>query len=176
MEQAEPKMDKNSNKGQLFVDIGEEVFSIPIYFVKEVIELGKITMVPMCSNIIVGVTNIRGSVVPVIDAAIRLGLSQSQDYDKYSCIVLYENADNITGEIATLGLIVNRVRSIEAVTDMMETNTPAFGTHIPERYIQQMIRVNNLICPILDMPELLDSSAINSEIVQHQKSSYLCRE
>ncbi|MGC9491432.1 chemotaxis protein CheW, partial [Vibrio genomosp. F10] len=63
MEQAEPKMDKNSNKGQLFVDIGEEVFSIPIYFVKEVIELGKITMVPMCSNIIVGVTNIRGSVV-----------------------------------------------------------------------------------------------------------------
>ncbi|WGW01582.1 chemotaxis protein CheW [Vibrio sp. YMD68] len=175
-QQFEHQIHEQNEMGQLFVDIGEEAFAIPIHFVKEVIELSKITSVPMCSNIINGVINVRGSVVPVIDAATRLGIPQYRDYDKYSCIVLYQNVDSVTDEVVTLGLIVNRVRSIEAVTESMATNTPAFGSHVPQQYILQMIRIHNLTLPILDMPALLDCAAINKEIVQSQRSSYGHRE
>ncbi len=162
--------------GLLFVDIGREAFAIPIHSVKEVIELTKITSVPMCSSIVNGVINVRGSVVPVIDAATRIGMEQTQDYDKYSCIVLYEREDVTTNELIVLGLLVNRVRSIEMISDDMKTNKPAFGSHIPDLFVSQMIRLKEQVFPILDMPALLDCEAINQEILSNQHSSFRLRE
>ncbi|MGF1720522.1 chemotaxis protein CheW [Vibrio kyushuensis] len=162
--------------GLLFVDIGYEVFAIPIHSVKEVIELCQITTVPMCSDVINGVINVRGSVVPVINAAIRLELDQSQKYDKFSCIVLYEYTDQTTQELVVIGLIVNRVRSIEMVNSSMNTNKPAFGSHIPEQFVMRMIRVHGQVFPILDMPVLLNSQVINQEMLSHQQSLLRFRE
>ncbi|MEZ9229930.1 chemotaxis protein CheW [Vibrio amylolyticus] len=162
--------------GLLFVDIASEAFAIPIHSVKEVIELTQITSVPMCSNIINGVINVRGSVVPVIDAATRLGMAQTQDYDKYSCIVLYEREDMTTNEFIILGLLVSRVRSIEMVSDEMKTNKPAFGSHIPEQFVSQMIRLKEEVFPILDMATLLDYKVINQETLRNQHSSFRLRE
>ncbi|MCK6261878.1 chemotaxis protein CheW [Vibrio sp. ZSDE26] len=164
------QMTEQDDIGLLFVDISTEIFAIPIHSVKEVIELTKITSVPMCSDVIHGVINVRGSVIPVIDAATRLGLPQEQKYDKYSCIVLYEHEQETVQDLVVLGLIVNRVRSIEMMAINMQTNKPAFGSHVPEQFVSKMMRIQDRVYPVLDMPVLLDSQVINQEILNHQQS------
>ena len=56
----------------LTFQLNQEVYGVNILKVKEIIDFGKITKVPMMPDFIAGVINLRGSVVPVIDLALRL--------------------------------------------------------------------------------------------------------
>ena len=56
----------------LIFNLGKEAFAIGILQVKEIIEYGQLTEVPMMPDVVRGVINLRGSVVPVIDLAISL--------------------------------------------------------------------------------------------------------
>lgn len=159
----------NSDTGLLFVEVANEIFAIPINSTKEVIEKGALTRVPMCPDIVSGVINVRGSVVPVIDASQRLGLNRKDEYDKYSCIVLYESKDNRTQESMSIGLLVARVRSIEVISDHTIVNKPAFGSIVPGNFILTMINVNGMAVPVLNMKALFDSSVLNELILQFQR-------
>ncbi|WP_345776497.1 chemotaxis protein CheW [Vibrio sp. 99-70-13A1] len=161
----------------LLVDIGGETFGISISSVKEVIELESITKVPMCSGkdgngIVSGVINVRGSVVPVIDAGKRLGLKHEEVYDKYSCIVLYESYDEASNMTVTVGILVNRVKAIESLTKEALTDAPYFGVHIPVQFVSTMARIKEQVFIILDMPALLNLSSINQEILSNQKQLF----
>jgi len=158
--------------GCLLVEIGDEVFGISVASVKEVIELEHVTQVPMCSKTISGVINVRGSVVPVIDAAKRLGLACGSEYDKYSCIVLYDSFDDTTQEMVTLGVLVKRVRAIEELKLENLADAPYFGAHIPVNFIQSMARTNNQMFVVLEMSSLLNVDSINDEIKSNQKSLF----
>ncbi|MBW3694742.1 chemotaxis protein CheW [Vibrio sp. T187] len=162
----------NSVNGCLLVDIGGEIFGISIRSVKEVIELEDVTQVPMCTSTVSGVINVRGSVVPVIDAAKRLGLRNTNSYDKYSCIVLYDCIDESTHEAITIGVLVNRVRAIEELSGEELAGAPYFGAHIPVSFILHMARVNEQVFIVLDMASMLSITSINEEIVDYQKELF----
>mgnify|MGYP000285569195 FL=1 len=161
----------------LLVDIGGEAFGISISSVKEVIELESITTVPMCSDkdgssIVSGVINVRGSVVPVIDAGKRLGLKHEKSYDKYSCIVLYESYDEASHAVVTVGILVQRVKAIEGLTAEDLTDAPYFGVHIPAHFVSTMARIKDQVFIILDMATLLNLSSINQEVLSNQKQIF----
>lgn len=154
----------------LLVDVASEMVAIPINSVKEVIEYTKITKVPMCHEQLSGVINIRGSVVPVVDAALRLDLDSNQSYDKYSCIILYESRNEKLQEDVTIGIVVSRVRSIKSIALHDIYDKPAFGVHIPSQYVAEMIEVGGDTVPLLEMPALLNGEALNGLMLQHQRS------
>ncbi|HET8708577.1 MAG TPA: chemotaxis protein CheW, partial [Pseudomonadales bacterium] len=57
--------------------VGGEMFAMKISRIKEIIEFGEITGIPLMPSFISGVINLRGAVVPVIDLALRFGRSAS---------------------------------------------------------------------------------------------------
>jgi len=69
--------------------LGGEMFAIPILNIKEIIEYGHLTTVPMMPAFIRGVINLRGSVVPVVDLAVRFG-RKAGDVTRRTCIVIIE--------------------------------------------------------------------------------------
>jgi EAL domain-containing protein (putative c-di-GMP-specific phosphodiesterase class I) len=73
--------------------LGGEMFAVGILNVKEIIEYGNLTEIPMMPPFIRGVINLRGSVVPVIDLSARFGHAQSQ-VGKRTCIVIVEVTEN----------------------------------------------------------------------------------
>ncbi|MFM2590320.1 chemotaxis protein CheW [Vibrio sp. TBV020] len=153
----------------LLVEVSSEVVAIPIDSVKEVIEYTQITQVPMCHKEVSGVINVRGSVVPVVDAAIRLGTMAHQTYDKYSCIILYESLSDKLQESVMIGLVVSRVRSIKSISLDRVFEKPAFGVHIPNQYVADMVEVDNETIPLLIMAELLNGKQINQGLLKHQQ-------
>jgi len=89
--------------------LGDEVFAIDIRKVKEVVEILKITHVPQSPDYKLGVINLRGSIVPIIDMHRKFELNTfTKTID--SAIVIVET--NINDETITIGTIVDQVEEV----------------------------------------------------------------
>ena len=132
--------------------VSDECYAIGILDVQEIIEVGRMTRVPMTPAHIRGVINLRGSVVPVVDLKARLGKSVSE-LTKRSCIVLVEVS---AGEgRQSLGMLVDEVKEILEIAPTNLQPAPAFGTDIRTDFIQAMGRVDEAFMILLDVNHVL---------------------
>ena len=136
----------------LTFSVASESYAICILDVQEIIEVGRMTRVPMTPAYIRGVINLRGSVVPVVDLSARLGKTVSQ-LSKRSCIVLVEVS--VGEERQSLGMLVDEVKEILEISDGDLQPTPAFGTDIRTDFIQAMGRVEEVFMILLNVNEVL---------------------
>lgn len=126
--------------------IGKEVFAVGILAIKEIIQYGQLTTVPLMPAYIRGVINLRGSVVPVIDLAVRLGRGEAQ-VGKRSCIVIVEV--DYGGEAMDIGVMVDMVSAvIEIGPDQIES-APAFGASVRADFIEGIGKVGAQFVVIL---------------------------
>lgn len=132
--------------------LGGEVFAIGILHIKEIIEYGQLTSVPMMPEFIRGVINLRGAVVPVVDLASRFGGKPSQ-VTRRSCIVILE----LTGEEETqvIGVVVDAVNEVLEIAGADIEPPPTFGTRIRTDFIQGMGKVQERFVIILDVNNVL---------------------
>jgi len=107
--------------------VAEAEYAIGILRVREILEYDTVTKVPTTPRSIRGVINLRGRVVPVVDLAVKLGLSESA-ITKRTCIVVVET--EFEGERAVMGVLADRVSQvIDLRADEIEP-PPSFGTRV----------------------------------------------
>jgi purine-binding chemotaxis protein CheW len=87
---------------------GDE-YAVPLLRVQEIVEYEPVTRVPAAPSFLLGVFDLRGSVLPVIDLATKLGFGASS-VTRRSCIVVVEL--EIAEQPALLGLLVDSVREV----------------------------------------------------------------
>ena len=119
--------------------LGGETFAIAILGVKEIIEYTALTDVPMMSDCIRGVINLRGSVVTVMDLSVRFN-RPSTPVTKRTCIVIVEIEDE--GERQVIGVVVDAVNAVLEIADSDIEPPPAFGAHIRNDFIAGMGKIN----------------------------------
>lgn len=133
--------------------LGEEVFSMDIRTVREIIQYGPLTTVPLMPGFVRGVINLRGAVVPVIDLQARFG-RPAANVSKKSCIVIFDALRE--GERVELGLLVDAVSEvIEIAADQIEP-PPNFGTAVRRDFIQGMGKVGSRFVIILEPDKAFD--------------------
>ena len=93
----------------LTFSLAGEMFAVGILNVKEIIECGHLTAIPMMPTFIRGVINLRGSVVPVIDLAARFGASKTEILRR-TCIIIVEVSDAETRH--DIGIMVDAVSEV----------------------------------------------------------------
>ncbi len=76
--------------------VGDEEFAVPILSIQEIIKPIEYTRVPKTPTYVLGVFNLRGSVLPLIDLRMKFGLSRSQGNDETRYMVI-KNNDEIAG-------------------------------------------------------------------------------
>ena len=141
----------DGNQYLTFFLAGEE-YAISILRVKEIIVYGTLTKVPTMPAFVRGVINLRGSVVPVMDLGIKLGMSESP-VTQCTCIIIVEV--EWEGEQTVLGLVADAVnRVIDLLPDDIEP-APAFGTHVRLDYLLGMGRVGEKFALLLDIDRVL---------------------
>ena len=132
--------------------LGSEMFAMDILGIKEIIEYGNLTSVPMMPDFIRGVINLRGSVVPVVDLSARFGRPASA-VTRRTCIVIIE-ADN-EGEKQDIGVVVDSVSEVlEIPADQIEP-APSFGAKIRADFISGMGKIKDKFVIILDAGKVL---------------------
>lgn len=76
--------------------VGDEEFCVPILSIQEIIKPIEWTRVPQTPEYIIGVFNLRGSVIPLIDLRSRFGLPTMKHTDETRFIVM-KNRDDVAG-------------------------------------------------------------------------------
>ena len=132
--------------------VGGEPFAVSILVVKEIIEYGNLTCVPMMPDFIRGVLNLRGQVLPVIDLAARFGRAPAE-VGRRTCIVIIE-MDN-DGDKQEVGVVVDSVSEVMDIAADMIQPAPAFGAKIRADFIAGMVEVNERFIIILDVDRVL---------------------
>ena len=132
--------------------LGGEMFAIAILNIKEIIEYGSLTEVPMMPGFIRGVINLRGSVVPVVDLSVRFGRSRTE-VSRRTCIVIIEveNGD----EKHDIGVMVDSVSEVLEIPRSEIEPPPAFGAKIRVDFMQGMGKVAGKFVIILNANKVL---------------------
>lgn len=132
--------------------LGGEMFAIGILGIKEIIEFGSLTAVPMMPEFIRGVINLRGAVVPVVDLSARFG-RQSTEVTRRSCIVIIEA--EAESEKHDVGVVVDSVSEVLEIPDAEIEPAPSFGAKIRSDFIHGMGKVGGKFVIILDAHKVL---------------------
>ena len=141
----------------LTFSLAGEMFAVGILNVKEIIEYGHLTEIPMMPAFIRGVINLRGSVVPVIDLAARFG-SKATEVSRRTCIVIIEVADDDTRH--DIGIMVDAVSEVLDIPSGEIEPPPSFGAHIRADFILGMGKVNGKFVIILNIDRVLSVEEI----------------
>lgn len=146
--------------------LGDEMFAIGILSIREIIEYGSVTDVPMTPPFIRGVINLRGAVVPVIDLAVRFGRTAGE-LSKRTCIVILE-IETEKGR-QEMGIVVDAVSEVLEIPPGEIEPPPQFGARIRIDFISGMGKVNGAFVVLLDASRVLSIdevaviAAINKE-------------
>ena len=136
----------------LTFNLAGEMFAVGILNVKEIIEYGSLTEIPMMPSFIRGVINLRGAVVPVVDLAARFG-GKPSEIQRRTCIVIVEvRQDDGKSDI---GIMVDAVSEVLEIPGSEIEPPPAFGAKIRADFIAGMGKVNSKFVIILDIMRVL---------------------
>lgn len=135
--------------------LGEEVFAMDIRTVREIIQYGPMTTVPLMPGFVRGVINLRGAVVPVIDLQARFGRPAAH-IGKKTCIVIFDAVRD--GERVELGLLVDAVSEVIEIAAEQIEPPPNFGASVRRDFIRGMGKVASRFVIILEPDKAFDVS------------------
>ncbi len=117
-----------------------EVFAFDISKVREVLEFSTITKVPQTPEMMKGVINLRGAVVPVIDMRIKFGMSETEKTVNTVIIIIEIELES---EPILIGALVDSVQEvIDLDADHIEP-APKIGTRLNTEFIKGMGKHND---------------------------------
>ncbi|HMW22532.1 MAG TPA: chemotaxis protein CheW [Burkholderiaceae bacterium] len=133
--------------------LGEEVFGMDIRTVREIIQAGPMTALPLMPAFVRGVINLRGSVVPVVDLNARFGRTAST-VGKKSCVVVFDTLRK--GERVELGLLVDAVSEVIKISPADIEPPPDFGSVVRRDFILGIGKVGRRFVVLLEPDRALD--------------------
>lgn len=132
--------------------IQENIYAVKVKYVIEVLNIGKITPIPKAQKHIKGVINFRGSILPIMDLRLKLGL-QEKPYDDKTVIIVFETKDNDKEEIQ-LGCISDGVYDVANIktADILPVNP--LDCKINPEYCEGFFKNENRFITILNVEKI----------------------
>lgn len=147
-ETADLYIDRDSMEGMyLTFELASEGYGLEIRNVIEIIGIQPVTRVPDMPGHVIGVLNLRGKVIPIIDVRLRFNLER-RDYDERTCIIVVDVDSN------SVGLVVDKVNEVVDIPQGNIEPAPAAGRD-HARYIQGLGKLNNHVKILLDTKALI---------------------
>lgn len=150
----------------LCLDIGRETYALTIDVVREILEVGRMTPLPMTPSFVRGVMNLRGAVVPVIDVKARFGQAATA-IGRRSAIVIVETVHRDQEGPFVVGVLVDGVSQVMDVAHQDIEPVPALGTRIPAEFLLGVAKARGALLSILDTDRVLDRDILAEKIAEH---------
>ena len=128
--------------------LNDETYGINVMQVQEVLRVTEIAPVPGAPGYVLGIINLRGNVVTVIDTRARFGLP-SADMDDASRIVIIESDQQV------IGILVDSVAEVVELRDAEIDAAPSVGNEESSRYIQGVASRDEDLLIVVDLNKLM---------------------
>lgn len=147
----------SENSQYVTLGIGEERFAVPVERVREILQMQPIARMPNAPVYFLGMIDVRGQGVPVVDLRLKLGLEKGQDTENTRIIVLQALLD---GRELTLGLKTDRVFEVTELDGNQLEPPPEIGAVWRSDCITGIGRRNGLFVTVFDLSRLFAASEI----------------
>jgi purine-binding chemotaxis protein CheW len=154
--------EKKTKKQYFGFMLGQEEFNAPISLVQEIVEIPKITYVPNVRDYVMGVMNLRGRVVPVVDLKKRLELGQRN-------ITIESRVIVCKIKTRTVGFVVDAITEVfELADEQIELPSEMFLARKEGKFIAGVSKLQNRLPILLDIPKIFEQS--KSEYAEKKKN------
>jgi purine-binding chemotaxis protein CheW len=158
-QQAKQMTEVEINEGQRVADVaraceliafrmGSQEFCVDIMSVREIRGWTKATALPKSPSFVRGVVNLRGTVLPIVDLAARLGYPAAEPTARHVIIVAQIGAQ-------TIGLLVDAVSDILTVTDDLVHPTPDVASDMAKTFVRGVLAVDQRMISLIALDQVL---------------------
>jgi purine-binding chemotaxis protein CheW len=131
-------------------------FAIPILAVREIRGWEEVAQVPHSPHYILGVMNLRGTVVPVLDLRARLGMPPGER--TATSVVIVVRVDMSDGSAHTIGCLVDAVSDVVSIADEHARPAPQACGTMDTHFLSAVATVNDHLVLILNLVHLVETS------------------
>lgn len=132
----------------LIVGLGREEYGMDILAVREIRGWTPVTRIPQAPSYVLGVLNLRGAIVPVLDLRLRFGLPR-EEYTATTVTVIVTVAGRL------FGVVVDAVSDVMDVADNAVRPVPDMGTTVDTEYLKGLTSAAERMVLLLDVDKLL---------------------
>jgi purine-binding chemotaxis protein CheW len=137
--------------------LGDELFGVDVSKAREVLDFSEVTNVPQMPDYMLGVINLRGSVVPVINLRRKFGMGEvDQTID--TCIIVIEV--EIDGDVIVIGTLADAVQEVLDLTAAQIEPPPRLGTKLNTEFIKGMGNIDGQFLIILDIDRIFTAEEL----------------
>ena len=156
---------RQSGQGERYISfsLGQEEYAIPLLVVKEVIAIPDITPIPFTPSHFLGIMNLRGQVISVIDFRTKLGIKPSPGAE--TAIIICDLSP------LTLGVVVDSINSVVAPLDSELSSKPDIQSNHNTDYITGVFKRDKKLVLLLEIARALsveDLQAMSGQVKQRQ--------
>ncbi len=128
--------------------IDGQLFAIPSSEVVEIIRMQPITFVPKLPPFIIGVINLRGKIVPLVDVRLKFN-KEKREYDDHTSIIVAEVSE------LSVGLIVDSVNDVTNIAKNQISETPRLAKDSVNNFVKGIATLNDNAIMLLDIERIL---------------------
>jgi len=129
-------------------EIGDQSFCIDIRAVREIRGWTPATALPQTPDYVLGVINLRGAVIPVLDLRARLGLGRTEPSSRHVIVVIQDGS-------LVAGLLVDGVEETFQVESDRLQPPPAIGSRTTEQFVDAILPMEGRMLSRLVVSSLL---------------------
>lgn len=162
--------DKNTHEccQVLTFELDKDVYGVDIMSVREVLDYTSVTKVPQTPDFMVGVINLRGNVVPVIDLKMKFGLGKTEKTVN-TCIIIVEV--DIDDESTVLGALADSVQEVVDFEGNSIEDAPKIGTQLNTAFINGMAKREDGFVIILCVDAVFSNVELNNILAGSEEMS-----
>lgn len=130
--------------------LGGEEYGIDILAVREIREYEKPTRIASAPAFILGVINLRGVIVPIVDLRLKFGL-EKVSYDEFTVVIILSVARRV------VGIVVDSVSDVVTLAPQQIRPSPEFGAAVEARFITGLGTLGERMLVLADIERLMTS-------------------
>lgn len=133
--------------------VGEQRFCMEIEHVLEIRGWTKTTILPHAPDYVIGMMNLRGTVLPVVDLSLRLGLGPTEPSPRHVIIIARIQEQ-------TVGFLVENVSDIATVSESDMQPTPDVSSALTQAFIKGVYSIEEELVRAIDVYQVLPREAV----------------
>lgn len=137
-----------------------DVFALPIARVREVVEFSQVTRVPKARPYVLGLLNLRGSIIPVVDLRAKLGMKAAKPTVD-TCVIVTEIIS--AEERLVVGALADSVREVTELAVDPNEEVPSYGLDVPTVFLDGIARQKERLVLVLEPNLLFRDKALSGE-------------
>jgi purine-binding chemotaxis protein CheW len=141
----------------LALSVASQTYAVSAASVMEIVGLQPITALPTMPPCVLGLMNLRGTVIPIVDLGEKLGFGLTKITPRTCAMVV---ATNVDGATTLIGVIADEVLDVISLAPTDIAPPPAFGNPVNVDYLAGITRLNDRYALILDFTRVLSTEEL----------------